>query len=249
MLVEAADHHLDEVSLSESSKAGDRAISVSDIVEHRNDTLAVLEHNRVFSKAVLLEFEPRAVTLLEYNLISKNGCLSIGDRLIPSDFNVGANELHNGGLDSGRTGSGGEGENLREITSSTDVLSTDSESVLSSFLESVNGSSRLEESVNVVGQRPFDSLGWVSLVPDDFEFSILIVVGPGKIERSDSGEAEFLKNSHGSGLSTDGASLDVGDGNVGPSSLVVSSASGVDVFTKSEVVRSLREDIHGDTAG
>lgn len=98
-------------------------------------------------------------------------------------------------------------------------------------MESINGSSGLEESINVVSQRPFDSFGWVSLVPDDFEFSILIVVGPGKIERSDSGKAEFLKNSHGSGLSTDGASLDVRDGNVGPSSLVLSSSSGVDVFT------------------
>ena len=214
MLVEATDHHLDEISLLESSEASDRAISIGNIIEHRNDTLAVLKHNRVFSKAVLLELEPRAITLLEYNLVSKDGCLSVGDRLIPSDFNVSADKFHNGSLDSRRTSGGGEGEDLGEVSSSTDVLSADSESVLFSFFESVNGCSRLEESVNVVGQRPFDLLGWVSLVPNDFEFSILVVVGPGKIKRSDSGKSEFLKNSHSLGLSTDGASLDVGNGNV-----------------------------------
>ena len=69
-------------------------------------------------------------------------------------------------------------------------MSADSESILLSFFESIDGCSRLEESFSTaVGERPFDSQAWVSLVPLDFELSVRIVVGPGKIQRSNGRES------------------------------------------------------------
>jgi len=250
MLVESTDHHLDEVSLDESGEALDGAISVGHFIEHGDNAFAVLDDLGVFTEAGLLEFEPRSVLLLEDNLVSEDGSASVSVGSIPSDFNVSSHKLDCSDIQSVRTGSGSEGENWGVIASSTDILSTDSESVLLSFFESENGGSIGVLSLSVIlAERPFDSLSWVSLVPDDFEFSILVVVGPGEIEGSDCGESEFLEDSHGDGLSADGAAADVRDGNGRPSSLVVSSSSSVDHFSDREFERLSLEDAHGDSAG
>lgn len=70
MFVEASDHNLDGISFLESSEALDGSISISDRVEHGNRALAGLDDLGILSKAVLLEFEPRSVLLLENNLVS-----------------------------------------------------------------------------------------------------------------------------------------------------------------------------------
>jgi len=115
MLVEAADHHLDEVSFNESSCAGNGAFTVRDTIKHGDTALAGFDDFRILSETVVLELNPRSVLLLEDNLVSEDRCLNSGDWLFPSDLNVSANELNYGGLDSVGTSSGSEGEDLREV--------------------------------------------------------------------------------------------------------------------------------------
>lgn len=189
MLVEAADHNLDKVSFNESSKAGNGTISTSCyFIKHGDSALTFGDNRGVLSEAVVLKLNPRSVLLLEYDLISKDGSGSSSHGLFPSNLNVGANKLNYGSLDSLRTGGGSEGEDFGEVRLSTDVLSADSESVLLSFFKSVDGSSILEEtSATAVLERPFDSQVGVSLIPLNFELSVSISVGPGKIKRSNGG--------------------------------------------------------------
>lgn len=87
---------------------------------------------------MLLEFNPRAVSLLEDDLVSEDGGVSSSLGFVPSDLDVSADESDSSSVNSGRAGGSGEGEDLGEVTSSTDVLSADSESVLLSFLETVD---------------------------------------------------------------------------------------------------------------
>lgn len=241
MLVEAADHHLDKVSFNESGEAGNGAFSqllCSSVfsIKHGDSALAIGDNRGVLSEAVVLKLNPRSVLLLEHNLVSKDGSGSGSHGLIPSDLNVGTDKLNYGSLDSVRTGGGSEGEDFGEVRLSTDVLSRDSESVLLSFFESVDGSSVLEEAgATAVLERPFDSQAGISLVPLNLELSVSVSVGPGKIKRSDGGESELLKDIHSLGLSTNSASLHVVDGNFRPSSGVLSSASKVEVGSNREL--------------
>lgn len=130
MLVETTNHNLDELSLLEASQALDGSSGVSRCVEHGDSALAVLDDIGLLSEAVLLELDPSAVVLVEYDLVTENGGILSGCRLFPSDFNVSADKLDGSHLDSSGTGSGGKSEYLREVSISTDVSSADSESVL-----------------------------------------------------------------------------------------------------------------------
>jgi len=170
MLVESTDHHLDECSLRKASQALDGSFLIGDGVKHRDGALAFLNDFGFLSEAVLLELNPRAVSLFEDNLVSEDGSVSSSLGFVPSDFDVSADKLDSSSVNSGRAGGSGEGEDLGEITSSTNVLSANSESVLLSFLETVDRSSVLEESVSAgVGQRPGDLVGGVSFIPLDLE--------------------------------------------------------------------------------
>jgi len=189
MLVEAADHNLDKVSFNESSEASNGTISTSsDLIKHGDSALAFGDNLGVLSEAVVLKLNPGSVLLLEYDLISKDGSRRSSHGLFPSDFNVGTNKLDYSSLDSLRTGGGSEGEDFGEVRLSTDILSADSESVLLSFFKSVDGCSILEEaSATAVLERPLDSISRVSLIPLNFELSVSVSVGPGKIKRSNGG--------------------------------------------------------------
>jgi len=73
---------------------------------------------------------------------------------------------------------------------STEIFSAYSESIFLSFFESIDGCSRCEESLGAaVGEGPIDFQVRVSLVPLNFELSVHIGVGPGKIERSNGRES------------------------------------------------------------